>query len=80
MSLGELWDCQLGNLTAGKSSGGGGNGLSMVELGCRVKELRKMPNIRSGASMTYEDIEDLVSRRVAEEMEAREAAMNLEHP
>ncbi|GJW53924.1 putative reverse transcriptase domain-containing protein [Tanacetum coccineum] len=37
-----------------------------------------MPNIRSGASMTYEEIEDLVSRRVAEEMEAREAAMNLE--
>ncbi|GKE17218.1 putative reverse transcriptase domain-containing protein [Tanacetum coccineum] len=36
-----------------------------------------MPNTRSGASMTHEDIEDLVSRRVAEEMEAREAAMNL---
>ncbi|GJU69253.1 putative reverse transcriptase domain-containing protein [Tanacetum coccineum] len=28
--LGEMWDCQLGNLTAGKGSGGGGNGLSMV--------------------------------------------------
>ncbi|GKB38524.1 hypothetical protein Tco_0883466, partial [Tanacetum coccineum] len=26
--LGELWDCQLGNLTAGKVSGGGGKGLS----------------------------------------------------
>ncbi|GJV11878.1 hypothetical protein Tco_1353419 [Tanacetum coccineum] len=38
----------------------------------------KMPNTRSGASMTHEEIEDLVSRRVAEEMEAREAAMNLE--
>ncbi|GJY66212.1 hypothetical protein Tco_0430324, partial [Tanacetum coccineum] len=22
--LGEMWDCQLGNLTAGKVSGGGG--------------------------------------------------------
>ncbi|GKG09835.1 hypothetical protein Tco_0338581, partial [Tanacetum coccineum] len=29
MSLGELWDCQLGNPTAGKSSGGGGEGLFM---------------------------------------------------
>ncbi|GJX59337.1 hypothetical protein Tco_0290727 [Tanacetum coccineum] len=28
--LGEMWDCQLGNLTAGKGSGGGGNGLPMV--------------------------------------------------
>ncbi|GKE51201.1 hypothetical protein Tco_1486357 [Tanacetum coccineum] len=28
--------------------------------------------------MTHEEIEDLVTRRVAEEMEAREAAMNLE--
>ncbi|GJZ22987.1 hypothetical protein Tco_0560026 [Tanacetum coccineum] len=24
IKLGELWDCQLGNLTAGKDSGGGG--------------------------------------------------------
>ncbi|GJX28357.1 putative reverse transcriptase domain-containing protein [Tanacetum coccineum] len=38
----------------------------------------KMPNTRSGASMTHEEIEDLVSCRVAEEMEAHEAAMNLE--
>ncbi|GJV90280.1 putative reverse transcriptase domain-containing protein [Tanacetum coccineum] len=37
-----------------------------------------MPNTRSGASMTHEEIEDLVTRRVAEEIEAREAAMNLE--
>ncbi|GKF10951.1 hypothetical protein Tco_0048877 [Tanacetum coccineum] len=36
-----------------------------------------MPNTRSRASMTYEEIEDLVSRRVAKEMEAWEAAMNL---
>ncbi|GKD81343.1 hypothetical protein Tco_1348182, partial [Tanacetum coccineum] len=28
--LGELWDCQLGSLTAGKGSGGGGRGLSKV--------------------------------------------------
>ncbi|GJT28848.1 hypothetical protein Tco_0909123 [Tanacetum coccineum] len=38
----------------------------------------KMPNTRFGASTTYEEIKDLVSGRVAEEMEAREAAMNLE--
>nr|GEW93100.1 hypothetical protein [Tanacetum cinerariifolium] len=38
----------------------------------------KMPNTRSGASMTHEDVEELVACRVAEEMEAREAAMNLE--
>ncbi|GJX24095.1 putative reverse transcriptase domain-containing protein [Tanacetum coccineum] len=37
-----------------------------------------MPNTRSGASMTHEEVEELVNRRVAEEMEAREAAMNLE--
>ncbi|GKB56458.1 putative reverse transcriptase domain-containing protein, partial [Tanacetum coccineum] len=41
-------------------------------------EAPKMPNTRSGASMTHEEIEGLVTRRVAEEMEAREAAMNLE--
>ncbi|GJW28882.1 hypothetical protein Tco_0045757 [Tanacetum coccineum] len=39
---------------------------------------RKMPNTRSGASMTHEEVEELVTRRVAEEMEAREAVMNLE--
>ncbi|GKF86150.1 hypothetical protein Tco_0253977, partial [Tanacetum coccineum] len=37
-----------------------------------------MPNTRSGASMTHEEIEGLVTRRVAEVIEAREAAMNLE--
>nr|GEY28438.1 hypothetical protein [Tanacetum cinerariifolium] len=36
-----------------------------------------MPNTRSRASMTYEEIKDLVTRRVAEEIEACEAAMNL---
>ncbi|GJX92715.1 putative reverse transcriptase domain-containing protein, partial [Tanacetum coccineum] len=39
---------------------------------------RKMPNTRSRASMTHEEIKDLASRRVAEEMEARKAAINLE--
>ncbi|GJS72711.1 hypothetical protein Tco_0705552 [Tanacetum coccineum] len=39
---------------------------------------RKMPNTRSGASMTHEEVEELVARRVAEEMEAREAARTLE--
>ncbi|GJS84990.1 hypothetical protein Tco_0751531 [Tanacetum coccineum] len=44
------------------------------------RELRqmKMPNTRSGASMTHEEVEELVTRRVAEEMEAREAARTLE--
>ncbi|GJW51763.1 putative reverse transcriptase domain-containing protein [Tanacetum coccineum] len=39
---------------------------------------RKMPNTRSGASMTHKEFEELVNRRVAEEMEAREAAKTLE--
>ncbi|GJW73623.1 hypothetical protein Tco_0132993 [Tanacetum coccineum] len=38
----------------------------------------KMPNTRSGASMTHDEVEELVTHRVAEEIEAREAAMNLE--
>ncbi|GKE11027.1 hypothetical protein Tco_1414578, partial [Tanacetum coccineum] len=38
----------------------------------------KMPNTRSGASMTHEEFEELVTRRVAEEMEARKAARILE--
>ncbi|GJS35866.1 putative reverse transcriptase domain-containing protein [Tanacetum coccineum] len=37
-----------------------------------------MPNTRSGAFMTREEFEELVNRRVAEEMEAREAARTLE--
>ncbi|GKE51616.1 hypothetical protein Tco_1486772 [Tanacetum coccineum] len=37
-----------------------------------------MPNTRSGASRTHGEIEDLIAHRVAEEIEAREAAMNLE--
>ncbi|GJT23843.1 putative reverse transcriptase domain-containing protein, partial [Tanacetum coccineum] len=39
---------------------------------------RKMPNTRSGVSMTYEEVEELVTRRVAEEIEARKAARTLE--
>ncbi|GJY23651.1 hypothetical protein Tco_0397309 [Tanacetum coccineum] len=39
---------------------------------------RKMPNTQSGVYMTHEEVEELVTRRVAEEMEAREAVMNLE--
>nr|GEW49900.1 putative reverse transcriptase domain-containing protein [Tanacetum cinerariifolium] len=38
----------------------------------------KMSNTRSGASKTHEEVEELVAHRVAEEMEAREAARNLE--
>ncbi|GKC13179.1 hypothetical protein Tco_1009961, partial [Tanacetum coccineum] len=38
----------------------------------------KMPNIRSRASRTHREIEDLIAHRVSEEIEAREAAMNLE--
>ncbi|GJX44827.1 hypothetical protein Tco_0261503 [Tanacetum coccineum] len=43
-----------------------------------VKRFPKMPSTRSGASMTREEFEELVTRRVAEEMEAREAARTLE--
>ncbi|GKD06570.1 hypothetical protein Tco_1181544, partial [Tanacetum coccineum] len=39
---------------------------------------KKMPNTRSGASMTHEEVEEMVTCRVAEEMEAREAARTLE--
>ncbi|GJV96992.1 hypothetical protein Tco_1548569 [Tanacetum coccineum] len=54
-----------------------------VEVTCSERENRrlkapKMPNTRSGASMTHEEVEELVTRRVAEEMEAREAARTLE--
>ncbi|GKE95567.1 hypothetical protein Tco_1580422, partial [Tanacetum coccineum] len=37
-----------------------------------------MPNTRFGASMTYEEVEELVNRRVAKEIEARKAARTLE--
>nr|GEW81968.1 hypothetical protein [Tanacetum cinerariifolium] len=43
------------------------------------REMRqmKMPNTRSRASMTHEEVEELIARRVAEEMEAREVTRNL---
>ncbi|GKB11747.1 hypothetical protein Tco_0845670 [Tanacetum coccineum] len=44
----------------------------------RLQRGMKMPNTRSRASMTHEEVEELVNRRAAEEMEARKAAMNLE--
>nr|GEY07223.1 putative reverse transcriptase domain-containing protein [Tanacetum cinerariifolium] len=43
----------------------------------RLQRGMKMPNTRTRASMTHEEVEELVARRVAEEMEAREAARNL---
>ncbi|GJT67423.1 hypothetical protein Tco_1018903 [Tanacetum coccineum] len=41
-------------------------------------EFRTMPNIRSGATMTREGINKLIVRQVAEVLEARDAARNLE--
>nr|GEU62614.1 hypothetical protein [Tanacetum cinerariifolium] len=43
----------------------------------RLQRSMKMPNTQSGASMTHEEVKELVARRVAEEIEAREAARNL---
>nr|GFD49281.1 hypothetical protein [Tanacetum cinerariifolium] len=37
-----------------------------------------MPNTRSKVSMTHEEVEELIARRVAEEKKAREVARNLE--
>ncbi|GKA74610.1 putative reverse transcriptase domain-containing protein, partial [Tanacetum coccineum] len=48
------------------------------DIGLLGLSRQKMPNTRSGASMTREEFEELVNRRVAEEMEAREAARTLE--
>ncbi|GJR98360.1 hypothetical protein Tco_0270534 [Tanacetum coccineum] len=57
-------------------------GMSRMQRELRqIRRLRfydRMPNTRSGASMTHGEIEDLIARRVADEIEAREAAMNLE--
>ncbi|GKC20733.1 hypothetical protein Tco_1022883, partial [Tanacetum coccineum] len=39
-----------------------------------------MPNTRSGATMTHETVNKLISRRVAKALEARDAARNLEPP
>ncbi|GKE35858.1 hypothetical protein Tco_1455180, partial [Tanacetum coccineum] len=38
----------------------------------------KMPNTRSEASRTHGEIEDLIAHRVAKEIEARKAVINLE--
>nr|GEV57761.1 putative reverse transcriptase domain-containing protein [Tanacetum cinerariifolium] len=52
------------------------HGMSRMQR--EMRQIKKMPNTRSGASMTHEEVEELVARRVAEQMEAREAARNLE--
>ncbi|GKC30495.1 hypothetical protein Tco_1037789, partial [Tanacetum coccineum] len=45
---------------------------------CFVEEDQKMPNTRSGATMTREVVNELIDRRVAEALEAHDAAINLE--
>ncbi|GJU18598.1 putative reverse transcriptase domain-containing protein [Tanacetum coccineum] len=45
----------------------------------RLQRGMKMPNIRSGASRTHGEIEDLIAHQVAKEIEAHKAAINLEH-
>ncbi|GJW50608.1 putative reverse transcriptase domain-containing protein [Tanacetum coccineum] len=42
-----------------------------LQRGMSRMQREKMPNTRSGASMTREEFEELVTRRVAEEMEAQ---------
>nr|GEV20101.1 hypothetical protein [Tanacetum cinerariifolium] len=44
----------------------------------RLQRGMKMPNTQSRASMTHEEIKELIAHRVAEEMEAREDVRNLE--
>ncbi|GJV60149.1 putative reverse transcriptase domain-containing protein [Tanacetum coccineum] len=43
-----------------------------------ARHVTKIPNTQPGASMTREEFEELVTRRVAKEMEARESARTLE--
>ncbi|GJY38824.1 putative reverse transcriptase domain-containing protein [Tanacetum coccineum] len=50
---------------------------AVIALTERIAELERY-NMRLRASMTREEFEELVTRRVAEEMEAREAARTLE--
>ncbi|GJY93346.1 hypothetical protein Tco_0509128 [Tanacetum coccineum] len=45
----------------------------------RFQRRKTMPNTRYGATMTYEGINKLIARQVAEALEARDAARNLEH-
>ncbi|GJZ53049.1 putative reverse transcriptase domain-containing protein [Tanacetum coccineum] len=47
---------------------------------CSVREDQTMPNTRSGATMTHELVNELISRRVAKALEACDAARNLEPP
>ncbi|GKB16243.1 putative reverse transcriptase domain-containing protein [Tanacetum coccineum] len=49
-----------------------------LQRGMSRMQREKMPNTRSGASMTHKEVDKLVTRRVAEEMEAREATRTLE--
>nr|GFA23456.1 hypothetical protein [Tanacetum cinerariifolium] len=44
----------------------------------RLQRGMKMPNTRFRASMTHEEVKELIAHRVAEEMKAREVARNLE--
>ncbi|GKB91775.1 hypothetical protein Tco_0964047 [Tanacetum coccineum] len=52
--------------------------VDQLQRGMSRMQREKMPSTRSGASMTREEFEELVTRQVAEEMEAREAARTLE--
>nr|GEY61026.1 hypothetical protein [Tanacetum cinerariifolium] len=54
------------------------HGLYLFIFVVQVLYVTKMPNTRSRASMTHEEVEELVARRVAKEIEAHEAARNLE--
>ncbi|GKE93466.1 hypothetical protein Tco_1574561, partial [Tanacetum coccineum] len=45
---------------------------------CDVREDQRMPNIRSGATMTREAVNGLIAHRVAKTLEARDATENLE--
>nr|GEV93713.1 hypothetical protein [Tanacetum cinerariifolium] len=47
------------------------------QLYAMLLRCRKMPNTQSEASMTHEEVKELVAHRVAEEIEARKAATNL---
>ncbi|GKB18942.1 putative reverse transcriptase domain-containing protein, partial [Tanacetum coccineum] len=49
-----------------------------LSLSLAQREHRRCLNTRSGASMTHGEVEEMVTRRVAEEMKAREAARTLE--
>ncbi|GJT30553.1 putative reverse transcriptase domain-containing protein [Tanacetum coccineum] len=56
----------------------GSQRVDRLQRGMSRMQREKMPSTRSGASMTHEEFEELVTRQVAKEMEAREAARTLE--